>query len=110
MHADPTFTAMRTLKRQFEMILGVPIRSRALSIDRLKVEVMENGRLPVSKYDIVAIDYPWFGELASKDYLTPLDDLIAGLGDDVGDFYPDTLASSRWRGVQYGLPAIMTAE
>ena len=109
-HADPTFTAMRTLKRQFEMILGTRIRSRALSIDRLKVEVMENARLEVSKYDIVAIDYPWFGELASKDYLTPLDDLIADLGDEVDDFYPDTLASSRWRGVQYGLPVIMTAE
>jgi multiple sugar transport system substrate-binding protein len=109
-HADPTFTAMRTLKRQFEMILGTRIRSRALSIDRLKVEVMENARLEVSKYDIVAIDYPWFGELASKDYLAPLDDLIADLGDEVDDFYPDTLASSRWRGVQYGLPVIMTAE
>ena len=109
-HADPTFTAMRTLKRQLEMILGAPIRSRALSIDRLKTEVEENGRLPVSKYDIVAIDYPWFGEMASKGYLTPLDDLVAEIGDDVDDFYPDTLASSRWRGVQYGLPSNMTAE
>ncbi len=109
-HADPTFTAMRTLKRQFEMILGTLIRSRALSIDQLRAEVIENGRLPVSKYDIVAIDYPWFGEMASKGYLTPLDDLVVELGDDVDDFYPDTLASSRWRGVQYGLPANMTAE
>ena len=109
-HADPTFTAMRHLKRQFEMILGVPIRSRALSIDRLKTEVTENGRLPKSKYDIVAIDYPWFGEMASNGYLRPLDDLVADLGDDLDDFYPDTLASSRWRGAQYGLPAIMTAE
>ena len=67
-HADPTFTAMRTLKRQFEMFLGTPIRSRALSIDRLRAEVIENGRLPVSRYDIVAIDYPWFGEMASKGY------------------------------------------
>lgn len=109
-HADPTFTAMRTLKRQFEMILGAPIRSRALSIDPLKMEVMENSRMPQSKYDVVAIDYPWFGEMASNGYLKPLDDLIAELGDDLNDFYPDTLASSRWRGVQYGLPVMMSAE
>jgi multiple sugar transport system substrate-binding protein len=109
-HADPTFTAMRTLKRQLEMILGARIRSRALSIDRLKAEVEENGRLPASKYDIVAIDFPWFGEMASRGYLTPLDDVVAEIGDDREDFYPDTLASSRWRGVQYGLPSNMTAE
>ena len=109
-HADPTFTAMRTLKRQFEMILGTPIRSRALSIDPLKTEVTENSRMPQSKYDIVAIDYPWFGEMASNGYLRPLNDLVAELGDDLNDFYPDTLASSRFRGVQYGLPAMMSAE
>ena len=109
-HADPTFTAMRTLKRQFEMILGAPIRSRAFAIDRLHAEVIENAKLPRSKYDIVAVDYPWFGELACRGYLEPLDDTMAQLGPDVDDFYPDTLASSRWRGVTYGLPAVMTAE
>ncbi|MEZ5666108.1 MAG: hypothetical protein R3F55_01465 [Alphaproteobacteria bacterium] len=31
LHADPTFTAMNTLKRQVELILGTPISSRALS-------------------------------------------------------------------------------
>src|SRR3978361_1092015 len=92
------------------MILGAPIRSRALAIDRLHAEVIENAKLPRSKYDIVAVDYPWFGELAGRGYLEPLDDTIAELGPDVDDFYPDTLASSRWRGVIYGLPAVMTAE
>ena len=109
-HADPTFTAMQTLKRQFEMILGAPIRGRALSIDRLHAEVIENSQLPLSKYDVVAIDYPWFGEMAVNGRLTPLDDIMAELGDEARDFYPDTLASSRWRGVQYGLPAMMSAE
>ena len=109
-HADPTFTAMNRLKRQFEMILGAPIRSRAFAIDRLHAEVIENAKLPRSKYDLVAVDYPWFGELAGKNYLAPLDDVVAALGPDVHDFYPDTLASTRWRGSCYGLPAIMTAE
>jgi multiple sugar transport system substrate-binding protein len=76
----------------------------------LKTEVTENSRMPQSKYDIVAIDYPWFGEMASNGYLRALNDLVAELGDDLDDFYPDTLASSRFRGVQYGLPAMMSAE
>jgi multiple sugar transport system substrate-binding protein len=35
-HADPTFSTFRTLKRQFEMILGVNIESRILAIDQLR--------------------------------------------------------------------------
>jgi hypothetical protein len=34
-------------------------------IDRLYAEVIENAKLPRSKYDIVAVDYPWYGEMAS---------------------------------------------
>jgi hypothetical protein len=48
--------------------------------------------------------------MASNGYLRALNDLVAELADDLDDFYPDTLASSRFRGVQYGLPAMMSAE
>ena len=89
-HADPTFTAMNALRKQFEMIFGVEIRSRALSIDRLRAEVIDNGRLKRSKYDIVACDLPWFGEMAQRGLLLPLDDLI---GDGGGD------ELCRWAGV-----------
>ncbi len=107
MHADPTFMAMRSLKTQLEMILGVPIHSRALSIDRLHEEVLANGALPASRYDIVAVDFPWFGELAAKGLLLPLDDLER---DERADFYPDTLATTRRNGRQFGIPTVMTAE
>ena len=42
-HADPTFMAMNGLRRHFEMMLGVQIASRALSIDRLRAEIIENS-------------------------------------------------------------------
>jgi multiple sugar transport system substrate-binding protein len=109
-HADPTFTAMNALRKQFEMMFGVAIRSRALSIDRLRAEVVDNGRLATSKYDIIACDLPWFGELAHRGLLLPLDSLIAELGFDCSDFHPDAMASARYRGVQYGVPIITTAE
>jgi len=109
-HADPTFMAMRSFKRQQEMMLGVPITSKALSIDRLHDEVIENSKLSQSRYDIIACDYPWFGEMASQKRLLPLDHLMVDIGDDARDFYPETLATSRWNGSQYGIPVMMTGE
>ncbi|MEZ5778857.1 MAG: extracellular solute-binding protein [Paracoccaceae bacterium] len=109
-HADPTFMAMRNLKRQFEMILGASINSRAHSIDRLRAEIVSNSKLPVSKYDIVAVDLPWFGEMASANRLLPLGPLIAESEFDQSDIYPDALASSSWQGMQYGVPIMTSGE
>ena len=107
-HADPTFTAMNTLRRHFEMVLGVPITSRALSIDRLRAEIIANSRRSLSNYDIVACDLPWFGEMAQANRFTPLDAASAAF--DASDIYPDALASSRVRGRQFGVPIMTTAE
>lgn len=109
-HADPTFMAMNGLRRHFEMMFGAQIASRALSIDRLRAEIIENSQLPVSKYDIVACDLPWFGEMAAAGRLLSLDALIAQSNFDAEDFHHDALASSRYRGRQYGIPILMTAE
>ena len=109
-HADPTFMAMLNLKRQFEMIMGTSIESRAHSIDRLRAELIANAQRAVSRYDIVAVDLPWFGEMAEEGRLLPLDALIAASGFDQSDIYPDALASSSWQGVQYGVPIMVSGE
>lgn len=109
-HADPTFMAMLNLKRQFEMIMGTRIESRAHSIDRLRAELIANSQRLVSQYDIVAVDLPWFGEMAEAGRLLPLDALIAGSGFDQGDIYPDALASSSWQGMQFGVPIMVSGE
>lgn len=98
-HADPTFMALNGLRRRFEMMFGVQIANRALSIDRPRAEIIENGRLPVSKYDIVACDFPWFGEMAAAGRLLQLDDLIAQSNFDADDFHHDALASTVIAGV-----------
>ena len=110
MHADPTFVAMTSLKRQLEMMLGVPITSRALSIDRLHAAIEQNSRLKVSDYDIVACDFPWFGEMAEQERFLPLDGMMRDSDMDLNDFYPDALATSRFGGVQFGIPVLATAE
>jgi len=109
-HADPTFMAMHALKKHFQNIFGTGIQNRALSIDRLRQEILENGRLKVSRYDVVACDLPWFGELASTGALQPLDALMNETGFDRSDFHPAAVASTRHRGVHYGVPVQTTPE
>ncbi len=109
-HADPTFMAMNVLKRQFQELFGVGIYTRALSIDRLRQEILANAARTSSHYDILACDLPWFGELASKGILMPIDDLIGNGSVDLADFHDVALASARHRGIQYGLPVQTTPE
>ena len=109
-HADPTFSALQTLKRQFEMILGVSIESRVLAIDQLQSEIIKNSERAASKYDIIACDLPWFGEMAVQGRLLPLASLMERSEIDADDIYADALASSRYRGRQFGVPIMTTAE
>ena len=109
-HADPTFMAMHVLKKQLETIFGVGIKSRALSIDRLRIEILKNSELNTSRYDIIACDLPWFGELASEGRLLALDDLITDAGFDTSDFHTQALASARYQQKQYGIPVQTTPE
>lgn len=109
-HADPTFMAMNVLKRQFENLFGVGINIRALSIDRLRQELLASSKLKMSRYDIVACDLPWFGEMAEKGILMRIDDLIAESRLDLSDFHKVALATARYRGSQYGLPVQTTPE
>lgn len=109
-HADPTFMAMRGLKKQFETQLGAPIRTRAMSIDRLREEILQNGRRKVSNYDLIACDLPWFGEMADQGHFLPLDSFMQRSQLDVADFHPEALASTRYRGQHYGVPVQTTPE
>lgn len=109
-HADPTFMTMDTLKRQFEQLLGVAIRNRALSIDRLRLEALENASRPSSAYDIIAADLPWIGEFGEKGVLAPIDDFVARDHVDVSDFHAAGWQGCFYRGRQYGVPIQTTPE
>lgn len=109
-HADPTFMAMENLKRQFEQVLGTEIRSRALSIDRLRVEGLRNAEARQSHYDIIAVDLPWIGEFATKNVLLPLDDLVSQSSINVSDFHPAGWRGCNYQGRHYGIPIQTTPE
>ena len=109
-HADPTFMAMHNLKRQLEAVFGVEVRNKAKSIDGLRAEILSNARVPNSRYDVIACDLPWFGELASQGMLLPLDRLLARDGHDLSDFHSMAIQSSQYAGRQYGIPVQTTPE
>jgi multiple sugar transport system substrate-binding protein len=109
-HADPTFAAMNALRKHFEVVMGAPIASRALAIDRLREEIIENSQRAVSSYDIIACDFPWYGEMARHGRFIPLDATANDARINAGDIYPDALATSRYQGRQYGIPVMATAE
>jgi len=109
-HADPTFMAMDSLKRQFEQLLGVSIRNRALSIDRLRLEALANAERASSAYDIIAVDLPWIGEFAEKGVLAPLEECVAREDFDLADFHQAGWQGCLHRGKPYGMPIQTTPE
>jgi multiple sugar transport system substrate-binding protein len=109
-HADPTFLAMAKLKKNFEIMFGVNIQNRALSIDRLREEILINATREQSKYDIIACDLPWFGEMADAGHFIPLDGFMNETAFDSDDFNKEAMASARFKGQQYGIPIQTTPE
>lgn len=109
-HADPTFMAMHNLKQQLESVFGLEIHNSARSIDDLLEAILVNAGRTKSRYDLVACDLPWFGELASKGILLPLDRFIRRDAYDLSDFHPVAIQSTRYAGQQYGMPLQTTPE
>ncbi|MFD1341273.1 ABC transporter substrate-binding protein [Litorisediminicola beolgyonensis] len=109
-HGDPTFMAMKTLKRQFEQVIGEQISQRAFSIDRLREEALRNAERTASRYDIIAVDLPWIGEFAEKGVLKPLDEVMDLARIDPADFHTAGWQAAHWDGRAYGVPAQTTPE
>ena len=104
LHADPTFLAMSSVKRQFEELIGTNIEIKTHSIDRLYREIYNNSQLNRSKYDIVACDITWVGEMASRKVILPNNDFF---GDDefsLNDFHPTSTSCATFNDQYYGVP------
>ena len=104
LHADPTFLAMSSLKRQFEELIGTNIAIKAHSIDRLYHEIHTNSKLSRSQYDIIACDVTWVGEMASKEIILPNNEFFGHGGWERNDFHPTSIKCSSFNGHEFGVP------
>ncbi len=110
LHADPAFLAMQKLKRRFELHFGIEIEVRALSLDRLRAEILENTEQRESRYDIVTSDVCWMAEMIERGAFRPIEDLRDDDAQDVLDFHPEALSTVRRGHLLYGLPVQTTPE
>ncbi len=107
---DPTFRTLGELSSNLNELCGTNIEIINLPLDELHAEIMVNADRKSSKYDIVAVDLPWIGELAEQGVVQPLNDIIAETRYNSSDFHNAAWRGSSWRGQQYGLPIQPTVE
>lgn len=110
LHADPTFLAMQKLNRQFRMHFGVPIEVKALSLDRLHSEILENASRPTSEFDILTCDTCWMAELIDKQVVQPVEEMSDADAHDLLDFHPEALQTVTRGSTLYGRPVQTTPE
>lgn len=107
---DPTFKTLSEFSSNLDELCGTNIEIVNLPLDELHGEIMENAKLATSKYDLVAVDLPWIGQLATAGVIDPLDDIIQEEGFNPSDFHNAAYRGSAWENHQYGLPIQPTAE
>ena len=107
---DPTFKTLSEFSSNLDELCGTHIEIVNLPLDELHQEIMENSKRAVSKYDLMAVDLPWIGQLAEENVVQPLDAIISEEHYSATDFHTAAWKGSAWRGQQFGLPIQPTAE
>ncbi|ETX13915.1 ABC transporter substrate-binding protein [Roseivivax halodurans JCM 10272] len=107
---DPTFKTLKEFSSNLDELCGTKVEIVNLPLDQLHREIMENSERKTSKYDLVAVDLPWIGQLATEGVIDPLDDLMEEARYNPSDFHNAAYRGSSWNNRQYGLPIQPTAE
>ena len=77
---DNYFLSMRNMWADFRNNMASRKNFDLRKLPQLHERLVENARLAVSEYDIVAINAPWLGEAVKKKLVIPLDDHIKSAG------------------------------
>ncbi len=107
---DPTFETMKRHCPDLDELLGTKLEVVNLPLDALHREIMDNAAGPVSRYDLVAVDLPWIGQLAEEGAIEPIDEIIEVERFNPSDFHSAAYKGSSWAGAQFGLPIQPTSE
>ena len=107
---DPTFKTLEKFSSNLDELCGTQVEIVNLPLDQLLDEIMENAKRRVSRYDLVAVDLPWIGKLATENVVEPLNELMQEARYNPSDFHNAAYRGSAWNNSQYGLPIQPTAE
>ncbi|RYG89281.1 extracellular solute-binding protein [Loktanella sp. IMCC34160] len=107
---DPTFKTLSEFSSNLDEFCGGDIEIVNLPLDELHGEIMKNAERPNSRYDLIAVDLPWIGQLATQNIIEPINDVMQESRHNPSDFHNAAFRGSSWQGKQYGLPIQPTAE
>lgn len=107
---DPTFKTLSEFSTNLDELCGTNLEIVNLPLDELHGEIMNNAERQVSKYDLMAVDLPWIGQLATEGVIEPLDEIMQAERYNPSDFHNAAYKGSSWNNRQYGLPIQPTAE
>ena len=103
---NPTFKVINNNLDFFEYIFDCQIDLIIESdLKKLLNKIITNSQSNLkSKFDIVAFNIPWIGQLANLNCLTPLDMHVEKIGLNLNDFHYSGIRSSSFKKQLFGIP------
>jgi ABC-type glycerol-3-phosphate transport system substrate-binding protein len=110
LNRDNYFAAMSNMWCDFRNNMASRKNFQLAKLPELHARIEDNAARSTSKYDIIAINMPWVGEIASKGFVLPLHWLVEHSDIFAHDFHPSVWSMGQWKGEQYGIPIYCTIE
>jgi len=103
---NPTFKVIQNNLDFFEYIFDCKIELTIESdLKKLLNKIITNSQSnSKSKFDIVAFNIPWIGQLVNLNCLTPLDKYVESIGLNLNDFHYSGIRSSSFNKKLFGIP------
>ena len=103
---NPTFKVIKKNLDFFEYIFDCQIELNIESdLKKLLNKIITNSQSnSKSKFDIIAFNIPWIGQLVNLDCLTPLDKHVEKIGLNLNDFHYSGIRSSSFKKQLFGIP------
>ncbi len=103
---NPTFKVIQNNLDFFEYIFDCKIELTIESdLKKLLNKIITNSQSnSKSKFDIVAFNIPWIGQLVNLNCLTPLDKHVESIGLNLNDFHYSGIRSSSFNKKLFGIP------
>jgi ABC-type glycerol-3-phosphate transport system substrate-binding protein len=110
MAEDNYFIALQNMWSDLRTSFGSRRDFELVRLPQLYRLAMANAARSVSEYDVIAVNFPWVGEFASRGLIRPIGEELATAGIKPDDFHHQFWPGGQWHGKQYGVPIYCTIE